>query len=509
MPSEGIDMASAVADREGAQAGADAGSGQPAKRPWRVKFFYGLGSIAFGVKDNGFTYLLMIFYNQALGVPAAAVGLAIMIALLVDAVADPLIGTWSDNVRSRLGRRHPFMYAAALPIAVSYFFLWNPPSDYDAQALFWYLLILSILIRLCISMYEIPSSALVVDLAESYDDRTDFLSYRWFFGWIGGLTISILGFSVFLRSTPEHPTGTLNVEGYSLYGLTASLMMFAAILISSYGTQHLVRTFRPVPERRPFIFARSARETMETIVNRPFLTIAGATLFSYAATGIAAAVLTYFRVYFWELTGDQISLLLVGNFAAVFVALFVAPRFATRTGKKRAQIMLWIAFIIASPAMYWSRLMGWLPANGTELLYWLLFASSFINTLLAVCLGTIGSSLLADVVEHSAARTGRHSAGLIFATNAFMLKATSGIGAFGAGIILAFVEFPENAKVGEVSQQVLVNFAWTEPAVIMALQLCALGLIIAYPITKAMHEANLRTLAERSKASENSAAPGG
>ena len=84
-----------------------------------VKLLYGLGSAAFGVKDNGFTVLLMLFYNQALGVPAATVGLAVMIALIVDAIFDPLIGAWSDNVRSRLGRRHPFMYASAIPIAVS------------------------------------------------------------------------------------------------------------------------------------------------------------------------------------------------------------------------------------------------------------------------------------------------------------------------------------------------------------------------------------------------------
>lgn len=474
---------------------AEAAPGAASPRTLRDKLFYGLGSIAFGVKDNGFTYLLMIFYNQALGVPAVAVGLAVMIALLVDAVCDPLIGNWSDNFRSRLGRRHPFMYAAAAPIAIGYFFLWNPPS-LGVEQLFWYLLALSIVIRLCISFYEIPSSALVVDLAQDYNDRTSFLSYRYFFGWVGGLTINVLGFSVFLRPTAEYPTGTLNLDGYSLYGLTGAAMMFAAIIASSLGTQRLVSGFRAPPEKRPFVFARSAREIYETLINRPFLTIAGATLFSYAATGVAAAVLTYFRIYFWELTVDQISLLLIGNFVAVFIALFAAPRIATALGKKRAMIILWSIFIVASPLMYWSRLLGLLPPNGSDLLYWLLFVSSAINTLLAVCIGVTGSSLLADVVEHTAARTGRHAAGLIFSTNAFLLKATSGIGAFGAGIILTYVGFPENAKVGEVPEQVLRDFAWTEPAVVMVLQLCALALVCAYPITKAIHEANLRKLAE-------------
>lgn len=481
---------------EVAAAAALASGYTPARRSLGDKLVYGLGSIAFGVKDNGFTYLLMIFYNQALGLPAASVGLAIMIALLVDAVCDPLIGNWTDNFRSRLGRRHPFMYAAALPIAVGYFFLWNPPLGLGPDRLFWYLVGLSIVIRLCISLYEIPSSALVVDLTERYDERTGFLSYRFFFGWVGGLTVNVLAFSVFLKPSARYPTGTLNLDGYAQYGLTAAILMFVAIIASSLGTQRLVAGFRAPPERRPFIFSRSAREIYATLVNRPFLTIAGATLFSYAATGIAAAVLTYFRVYFWALTGDEISLLLVGNFAAVFVALFAAPRFATALGKKRAMIVLWIAFILASPLMYWSRLLGLLPPNGSSLLYWILFTSSAVNTLLSVCLGVTGASLLADVVEYTAARTGRHAAGLIFSANAFMLKATSGIGAFGAGMILAYVKFPEGAKVGEVPAGVLTNFAWTEPAIVMTLQFCALALTLAYPITKTMHEANLRKLAE-------------
>jgi GPH family glycoside/pentoside/hexuronide:cation symporter len=48
--------------------------------------------------------------------------------MMFDAVSDPLVGVWSDNTHSRLGRRHPFMYGAALPLAVAYFFLWSPPE---------------------------------------------------------------------------------------------------------------------------------------------------------------------------------------------------------------------------------------------------------------------------------------------------------------------------------------------------------------------------------------------
>ena len=88
-------------------------------RPRRTRLLYGLGTVAFGVKDQGFNALLMLFYNQVIGLPATWVGAAIMIAMVADALFDPLLGQYSDDFRSRWGRRQPFMYAAALPIALS------------------------------------------------------------------------------------------------------------------------------------------------------------------------------------------------------------------------------------------------------------------------------------------------------------------------------------------------------------------------------------------------------
>ena len=137
-----------------------------------TKLFYGVGSVAFGVKDQGFSYLLLIFYNQVVGLPSATVGLAIMVALMFDSLLDPIMGQVSDNWRSRWGRRHPFMYAAALPVAASYLLLWNPPQDWSHGALFIYLIVVAVIIRSFITMYEIPSAALAPELTTDYDERT-------------------------------------------------------------------------------------------------------------------------------------------------------------------------------------------------------------------------------------------------------------------------------------------------------------------------------------------------
>src|SRR5215475_13289879 len=91
----------------------------------RTKLFYGFGSVAFGIKDNGFQTILLLFYNQVIGLPGQWVGGAIAIALFFDAFLDPIVGQFSDNLRTRWGRRYPLMYLSAVPVAISYLLLWN------------------------------------------------------------------------------------------------------------------------------------------------------------------------------------------------------------------------------------------------------------------------------------------------------------------------------------------------------------------------------------------------
>ena len=74
---------------------------------------------------------------------------------MLDAISDPIVGYWSDNFRSRWGRRHPFMYASAIPITVSYFLLWSPPIGWSNDALFWYVLTLAILTRTFLTFFEL------------------------------------------------------------------------------------------------------------------------------------------------------------------------------------------------------------------------------------------------------------------------------------------------------------------------------------------------------------------
>ena len=83
----------------------------PARLSVGSKTVYGAGQLVEGVVLNAVNVFLF-FYATAVRVLAGA---ALSLGLVIDVVADPLRGSWSDAWRGRLGRRLPFMLAGVLP----------------------------------------------------------------------------------------------------------------------------------------------------------------------------------------------------------------------------------------------------------------------------------------------------------------------------------------------------------------------------------------------------------
>ena len=480
--------------------GAGAGAGQPpvVRAGLGTRLIYGFGSIAFGVKDNGFQTILLIFYNQVVGLPAAMVGLAIMIALVSDAIMDPIIGQWSDNVRSRWGRRHPFMYASAIPLGLSYLLLWNPP--HTSQGLqFLYLVVTAIIVRTFISVYEAPSSALGPELTTDYAERTSLVAYRSAFAWLGGLAMYFLAFTVLLKPDATHKIGQLNPVGYAHYGMVAGAVMVGAILISALGTHGRIKTLT-LPPARKASFGTLLRETGETLKHRSFLMLLVSILFSSAATGVAFSMSVYFYTYVWALSAVQISIFAIVNLASAMIAISLASQLSKRN-KRNATIWLFVIGLAISTTPLSLRLLGVFPPNGSPILFPLLISFGLVGLSPIIAAVTLGISMIADVVEDSQLRTGRRSEGLFFSAASFTQKAVSGLGIFISGAILSFVHFPANAgRGGTVDPAIIRHLALVYLPTVVLGYLIAGAWLLGYRITRESHEANLLLLAEAGEA---------
>ena len=461
------------------------------KLPVRTKLAYGLGTVAFGIKDQGFNTFLMLYYNQIIGLPAAWVGTAIMIAMIVDAVADPLIGHFSDHFRSRWGRRHPFMYASAIPLAVGYFLLWSPPQGSHGFQ-FAYLLLTSIAVRVAISFYEIPSSALMAEFTSDYDERTSISTYRAMFYAVGSVGMSILALKVFLHPTADQPLGQLNAAGYTTYGAVAAVLMFLTVLTSARGTHNRISTLHFNQDAGRFDLKGLLGGLKAIVFDRTYASVLLCTLFFGVAGGFAVTLGVYVATYFWRLTSADLSVIAGATVLGVILALLVV-HLSKKLGKKPTALVLYTVALLAATIPVVLGLMKEMPTGHSALLTILVLK----DVLLIMCILAaiiLSSSMVADVADYFQLKSGQQMEGLMFSALVMVSKMVSGMGIFLSGIVLSSINFPDKASSESVDPGIVTQLVWAY--VVGMGGLCALAIIALsfYPITRASHERILREL---------------
>jgi Na+/melibiose symporter-like transporter len=445
------------------------------------------------VKDNAFSYLLLLFANQVLGIPGYLASLALAIAMLWDAVADLLLGHWSDKTSSRLGRRHPFMYAAFLVVPPMFYALFNPIAGVDAHNAVWYVFVLAVLIRTGTTLFEVPSVALLPDLEQDYDRRNKWLALRHAFGWYGGNGIHTVNFFFWVGAY-----GVTSATGYGIYGTVGAIMIAASILVSSLGTQRVAAALpRPDDTFRVSEIAREIRQIFQSLHNRHF-----AALFLYGVTvgiagGLGTALYLYNTTYFFGFTGAQIATTGVFVLISPLVAYWATPYLGSRFGKKRAAIAALTMRLVLYPIPYVLTLVGLWPALGS----WLSLGVYSVFIVVEVIGLVIGSvlldSMMADVVEDSEITTARRSEGLFFAARAFAYKAVSAGGIISAGTIVSLVGLDGVTSLAQVTHDIRFHIAIYFLPVYLGLCFAALAIVTRYGIDRSGHTTNLAELEAR------------
>ena len=226
---------------------------------WYLRLGYGVGQLPEGIKSAAFGFYLLFFFNQVLGLSGTLAGIAVFIALCIDALSDPIVGSWSDSTVSRYGRRHPFMYLAAIPFALSFYFLFVPPQGLGTLGLFIWLCGFAVLVRTTMTFYTVPYMALGAELTEDYDERTLLSSLRTIFQLMGMFAVLIGANHLFFGATEHYANGQLNPAAYPVFALAAVPLLIGGILVSALATHHKIPTLR-VPTKEKFSVTRVVSE---------------------------------------------------------------------------------------------------------------------------------------------------------------------------------------------------------------------------------------------------------
>ncbi|MFM7350286.1 MAG: MFS transporter [Erythrobacter sp.] len=456
----------------------------------RLKMIHGAGSIAFGVKDNGFSFFLLIYYNQVLGMDAGQVSLALLIALLVDAAVDPFIGNLSDRTYTRWGRRLPWLYVAPIPLAIAWAVLWSAPSGGPPS--FLGLVGIAILVRLLLSACEVPSISLVPELTADYDERTTLFRYRALAAWIGGLLMMVLAYTVFMPGKE----GLLEPEGYATFGLFGALLMAASVIGSAAG-QHSRLAHLPARKPPPFSLRLAFAEIVEAFSERAFLIFAAGALAAYVSQGMVFSITNYLNLFVWRLSGNQLMAFPVVLFASVVLMFVIIAPLHRRFGKARAAALTAVAGMVIGLSPYALLLGGLWPAVGSN-------ASTYLFSALLLCANALGTtavvsatSMIAEVVEAFEEKTGRRAEASFYSGNWLIQKCATGGGIFLTGQIIAFSGLPANAAPGSVAPEIISAFVLAFGAAGALLGLASAFWLARFPISRAEHDARLERLAHR------------
>ncbi|MCB1844233.1 MAG: MFS transporter, partial [Halioglobus sp.] len=301
--------------------------------PVRIKIYQAIGALPDVFKNFAFNTFVLLLYNQILGLPAALASAALLIALVFDAVTDPLVGSYSDRLQSRLGRRHPLMYLSSLPLALSLYCLLIPPDSLGQGALFGWLLVFAVLARGSMTLFLVPWSALFAELSDDYAERSAILTYRFIVGGIGGVAFVLLTWTFIFPSSEQYPQGQLNPEGYASFALFLALAVLVTVLLTTRLTQNQVRYLRQPVSAMPFAVFTPVRDLAQAVRNRDFLVLFVGLLISSVLMGVLAAFEIYFNTFFWGFASEDLRWMTFAIFGGLIGAALI-PALQRRFDKK-------------------------------------------------------------------------------------------------------------------------------------------------------------------------------
>ena len=461
-----------------------------------TKLLYGSGAMADGIKNAAFSTFLLFYYNAVLGLSGTQASLAIALALVADAITDPLMGFISDNIKTRWGRRHPFMYLAPVPFAVCMIFLFSPPDDLTSSGLFWWLLLFAIGVRASLTLFVIPHGALVPELTENYDERTSFVSYRFIFGAPSGILMTFIAYRFIFTPSEEFARGQLDPSSYPIYGVACAAVIFVAIIVSSVGTHHLIPRLKKPQELSltPFRFLLDLKDVLS---NRNYLMALFALVFASVTTGFEQVVGIYTQTYFWGLTTDQMSLLAAAYLIGMFVGVGAARPVSERSDKRHATLRIMAATIAIGPIPVILRLLDLMVPNGHPALLPIIWVHGLIVFSLLFTSLILLVSMITDLVDENELATGKRQEGMFGAAIAFSAKATSGLGTVIAGVMLDVISFPTGAAAGEVPADTLRLLGMAVGPGTVVLLLIMLFFLSRFKMTRERHAEILQALEAR------------
>ena len=443
-------------------------SGAPTRHPPLRLVGYALPSLASSVAALPLVLFVPAFYADDLGVPLAAVGVALAASRLLDVVTDPLIGIASDRLRLPGGRRKPWIVLGTPLFAVSLWQLFVPSGGASSTSL----LVWSALLYLGFTMIDLPHKAWGAELSSDYDERSRITSWREGLSTGGQVALLVALVAWSARGVSEAAD---QLRGIALVVVLALPLLVAAAVLT-------------VPEGRREGFAHErlglAAGLRLVATNPAFLRMIGCVVLFVSGIAVQG---TLHRLVLADVMSDESRfpwMLLLENLATL-AAVPVWLRISLATGKHRAlaAAALWLA-LFSLPLVFLRH-----GDTATLIAVVAIRGSSFASILF------LANSIAADVIDLDTLASGEQRSGLYFAVWGMVTKLSLALGVLlGTALPAALGYDPAAASTGPAVQARLMAIYGGVPALLMA---CGALFLRGFPVTRERHAAVRAELARR------------
>jgi len=374
---------------------------------WRVALY---SSASAGLNILGITIStwLLYFYapppdsGRTTYMPAVTMGVLLLIATFWDAVIDPFIGHYSDTLRSRWGRRRPFLMFASPFILLGAILLWTPPSETNYALNAVYFMVIILIYHTSYSLVGIPYDASMPEMAPETHARLGLSYWKGFFGIVGVLIGSLVAAPLF------------ESIGAVAMGAVVGGVGVVTIYITLLG---LRETTRPIGE------TMSAMDGLRaTFQNKQFLILFFSTISVHVAYQMVLANFPYFVTL--VLKGTEGDVGIYQGVLIIFIAL-TGPVWTWLNRKYSQRALLNVSMLLLGIIFALGFLIGALDGETITIQAYIFVA--LVGTALGGYLILI-YAMMGNVVDYDELITNRRREAIYYGTFSFAIGLGTSVG---------------------------------------------------------------------------------
>lgn len=418
-------------------------------------------------------------YQMMLGVSPTLLGLALTLPRLWDAFLDPVVGSISDNFRSRWGRRRPFIVGGAIAMGLSYGLIWMVSPDWSEWGKIAYFMVTALLFYTCYAFFSIPYQSLTYESSPDYDERTRVMAHYAVWGKIADLSS---GWIFPLSQLALFASPIIGIRSVG-WGVGIFILALVGMIPGLFGRER----YYHAATSQTKVKLRAALSS--ALRNRALLVLMGLCLLKVMPSMLASSMDHYLLVYYMN-TGDVAvgtswKAALTTTYGLVGLASIpILGALAHRYGKKATMAIVYGLVILAG----FGKWFLFVPGHT-----WIVLLDAVLSAPIWIGLSMLIPSMLADVCDDDELKSGQRREGTFGAVYNWIVKAGISFAFLGTGLLLDFVGFDSKLGGHQAPETFFwMRFSFAGVTVVSAI----LGVIVAllYPITRERAEETRRLL---------------